>query len=464
MMVPYLLKRLLLAIPALWLMATAVFLLSRLLPGSFATDRILESSAGYYSKGTESDRQAAYQSYVRRTGLDQPLFYFSVAPAPQPQDSLHRTLSVTGQEQLRKLAWHYGSASKAEAYILTTRLLENQLQPERNAALKQHLQILQTEVNYKPLENAARSVVAGTRLPQAKRTAGQVLERLQIMQQQRKPLAFLIPQVRWHGRQNQYHQWLMRLLQGDLGNSYRSNRPVLPLLMEAIGNTWWLLIFSMIITFVLALELSILMAKQKGKPLRKVLLPFLFITDSIPLFVLALLLLVLLANPDFIQLFPVFGMGYYRPQQLTFWQVLNQWWQYMALPMLCLVLANLPYITSQVYASIHTALQADYTRTARAKGLAEGTVIRRHALHNSMLPIITIVSDFLPALVAGTFVIETIFAIPGIGRLLVESVLARDYPVLIGIVLIIAAFRITAFLLADLGYAWADPRIKQQLA
>ncbi|WP_162052560.1 ABC transporter permease [Pontibacter pamirensis] len=445
-------------------MATAVFLLSRLLPGSFATDRILENSAGYYSKGAESDRQAAYQSYIRRTGLDQPLFYFSLAPATQPTDSLNRLYSETKQARLRKLAWHYGSEHNAEAYLSSTELIDKQLQTYPDASLKHHLQTLRAEVKYHPLQDAARKVAVVASHPQVKQAAKQVLERLQTMQQERASFAFLVPQVSWHGRQNQYHQWLMRLLQGDMGTSYRSSRPVLALLTEAIGNTWWLLICSMAITLALSLELSILMVKKKGRFLRKLLLPFLFITDSIPVFVLALLLLVLLANPDFIQLFPVYGMGYYSPQRLSFWQQLSQWWQYMTLPMLCLVLSSLPYITNQVYASIHSAMQADYTRTARAKGLAEGAVIRRHILRNSLLPIITIASDILPALVAGTLIIETIFAVPGIGRLLIDSVLARDYPVLIGIVLVIAAFRIIAFLLADLGYAWADPRIKQQLA
>ncbi|MFD2999493.1 ABC transporter permease [Pontibacter toksunensis] len=463
-MLPYFFRKLLLAIPALWLLATAVFLLSRLLPSSFATERILASNEGYYSKSSEKDRQQAYLSYNRRIGLDKPLFYFSVAPATQPPSSLSHSYPEPKQARFQKLSWYYGSKFNVEAFVAATDSLERQLQTSPDTALVHTLQVLQTETEFQPLEDAAKSAVAAASQPQVKGAAVLLLERLQRMQQEQASFAFLIPEVRWHGRQNQYHRWLIQLFQGDLGTSYRSNRPVGALLTEAIGNTWWLLALSMVITFLLALECSILMAKKKGKWFRKLLLPLLFITDSIPLFVLALLLLVLLANPDFLQLFPVFGMGYYSPQQLTYWQQLNQWWQYMTLPMICLVLANLPYITSQVYASIHSALQADYTRTARAKGMAEGAIIRRHVLRNSMLPIITIVSDFLPALVAGTLIIETIFALPGIGRLLVESVLARDYPVLIGIVLVIAAFRIFAFLLADMGYALADPRIKVQLA
>jgi peptide/nickel transport system permease protein len=463
-MLPYLIRRLLLAIPALWLMATAVFLLSRLLPGSFATERILQQEAGYYSKGNDSDRQAAYHDYMRRTGQDQPLFYFSVTPDPQPADSIFRRYTEAQQRQLQKLSWHYGNAKTAESYIKSMLLLQKELEQYNESSLVSYLPVLQQETNYAALHTAAKNSLEAAKFPQVIKAAEQVLARLEQMQRQKEPLVFLKPQLSWHGSHNQYHQWLVRLLQGDLGSSYRNSRPVMVLLAEAIGNTWWLLICSMVLTFVLALELSILMAQTKGRALRRYMLPALFIADSIPLFVLALVLMVLLANPKFLQLFPVFGMGFYSSQQLSLWQQATQWGQYMALPMLCLVLANLPYVTNQIYASINMAMQADYTRTAKAKGLAEGAIIRRHALRNALLPIITIVSDFLPALVAGTFVIETIFALPGIGRLLIESALSRDYPVLVGIILVIAAFRMVAYLLADLGYAWADPRIKQQLA
>lgn len=353
----YLLKRLLLAVPALWALATTVFLLSRLLPGTLGSERILQNGGGYYSKGTAEDRQEAYQDYIKRTGQDLPQFYFSVTPSTEP----------------------------------------------------------------------------------------------------------LLPDFGWHGSRNQYHRWLLGVLRGDLGASYRSSQPVTGVMLEAVGNTLWLLVCSMLFTFVLALEFSILMAGRRGGRLRKVLLPFLFVIDSIPPFVLALLLLVLLANPGFLQLFPVFGMGYYIPQELSLWEELLQWAYFMALPMLSLVIFNLPYLTSQMYSSISSAMQTDYVRTARAKGLDEETVIRRHAVPNSLLPIITIVSDFIPALVTGTLIVETVFAVPGIGRLLIDAVLSRDYPVLTGIVLMIAVFRVVAYLLADLAYAWADPRTRQQL-
>ncbi|EJF08824.1 ABC transporter permease [Pontibacter sp. BAB1700] len=250
------------------------------------------------------------------------------------------------------------------------------------------------------------------------------------------------------------------MLKGSLGTSLRDGRPVTTVLGEAVGNTWWLLLASIVVAALLALEMAILMIRRSGRIWRSTLLPSLFLLDSVPLFVLAMLLLVLLASPAFLQLFPVYGMGYYSVSDQNWLQQMGQWLQFMALPMLCLVLANLPYLTNQFYQAMAGVAGQDYIRTARAKGLSEHRVIRRHMLRNALLPVITLLSDYLPALVAGAVIVETIFAIPGVGRLLVETVLARDYPVIVGIVVIAAVFRLISHLMSDLLYALADPRIR----
>lgn len=250
------------------------------------------------------------------------------------------------------------------------------------------------------------------------------------------------------------------MVKGNWGISLRDGRPVSHVLYEAIVNTWWLLLASMIIASLLAIELALLMVRRKGRKWRRITLPSLFLLDSVPVFVLAILLLVLLASPAFLQLFPVYGMGYHTASELSLSERFSQRLQYMALPMICLVLANLPYLTNQFYQALKTSYGQDYTRTAYAKGLSEPLVIRRHLLRNALLPVITLLSDFLPALVAGAVIIETIFAIPGVGRLLVDAVLARDYPVIVGIVVIIALFKLLSHLLADLLYHVADPRLR----
>lgn len=203
------------------------------------------------------------------------------------------------------------------------------------------------------------------------------------------------------------------------------------------------------------------MVKKTSINWHRVLLPGIYILDSIPLFVLSLIFLILFATPDFLPLFPVFGLGYHADASGTGISQFMEALPYLVLPITCLVLANLPYLTNQFYRSLADTMQANYIKTAYSKGLTNTSVIRRHALRNALLPVITILSDFLPALVAGSVVIETIFAIPGIGRLLLTAVLARDFPVILGIVLVVALVKMVSHLIADSCYALADPRVRK---
>ncbi|MCC9167933.1 ABC transporter permease [Pontibacter harenae] len=366
-MLPYVLKRLALSVPFLWLLASLVFLLSRSLPGNFGEERILQQDS-YYSKGSNSSRQQVYQDYLQRTGLNLPLFYFSLA-----EPSVSQAVEVTEQIGL----------------------------------------------DYR----------------------------------------FFLPNLQWHGTLNQYHNWLTNLVKGNLGTSYKNGDAVSNILLNRIGNTFLILLISMALASVVALEVSVHLAQQRRQLSRKLILPSLFVLDSVPMFVLALLLLVLFASPAFLQLFPVYGLGYYGSMGSNWWQQLAGKFPYMVLPILCLTLANLPYLTTQIYRSVTDTLLADFSRTAKAKGLQEKKVIRKHVLPNALLPVITLLTDFLPALVAGAVIIETIFAIPGMGSLLIDSILARDYPVIVGIVLVIATIKVLAHLTSDVLYQMADPRL-----
>ncbi|MFD1187592.1 ABC transporter permease [Pontibacter rugosus] len=446
---------------ALFVLGTTLFLLSRLLPGSFGEERILQREASYYSTSDENSRRKAYFRFQQRAGLDKPVFYVSISPAALP-DTVQQIVPEARRRQLEVLTFLYGNWPAVSAYDAHVNQLYAQLDPKEKQKLGPELQTLRSSTNIKELRQALNKTTKAIGSSASKPIAA-IEQQLQTLENNAST-SFLVPQLQWHGTNNQYHQWLADILKGEFGSSYRTGRPVLEMIWEAIGNTFWLLLCSMAITIVLGLELSIQMVKGRMHWLRRLTLPSLFILDSIPLFVLALLLLVLFANPDFLQLFPMYGMGYYMPQTLTIWQQLTQWFQFMALPMICLILVNLPYIANQIYTSLQATLGSDYIRTAKAKGLPEHRIIRSHAFRNSLIPLITIVSDFLPALVDGAFIIETVFAIPGIGRLLVESVVARDYPVLLAVVLIILTVRMFAYALADIGYAWADPRVKEQAA
>ncbi|MBC5774940.1 ABC transporter permease [Pontibacter sp. KCTC 32443] len=360
-MLRYTFQRLFIAIPILWVMASVIFLFSRILPGTFGEQQLLQTDAEFYSKASKQERDASYQQLLERTNQQLPVFYVSLAP-----------ISVN---------------------------------PDHN-------------------------------------------------------YSYLIPDLEWHGTKNQYHLWASDVLQGSLGESFVKAQPVNSLIYEAAGNTIWVLGISITLTVALAILLGTGLMLGKGGKLRRIILPSLVIVDSIPFFVLALLLLLLFANPDTLQLFPAFGLGYTSAAEQHWWASLLSEFPYLVLPILCLTLSYLPYLTNQVYSSLAGTMQADFIKTARAKGLSSYKVVTNHALRNALLPVITTLSDMLPTLVAGTVVIEVIFAIPGIGRLLVTSVLARDFPVIVGIVVVIALAKMLSNVVADICYSIADPRIR----
>ena len=272
-----------------------------------------------------------------------------------------------------------------------------------------------------------------------------------------QPWRNLVPVVRWHGAENQYHRWLGGVIRGNLGNSYRDSRPVTDLLGESLANTFGLVLGSIGLAFGLAVWLGLWLVYPARWRWRGPVLTFLYALDAVPLFLLALVLLLTLTGSGLTGLLPVFetsdlsaGLVRYAASRVL----------PLILPVGCLVLATLPYLTGQFYQALRQVESQEYIQTARAKGLSEGRVLGRHALRNALLPLITLFTGYLPALVGGALVIEVIFAIPGMGRLLLDSLLARDYPVVMGVVLCLALAKIGALLLADWLYYLADPRVR----
>lgn len=454
-MLPYLLKRLLYALPTLWLIASLVFLLSRLLPGTFASEIILQESSGLTGGGSVVSRQNAYNDFLRRTGQDLPLFYVSLQAALAPDAAAAGTSSG---RQLEKLTWLYGDQHLAAAYLQSIISYKNALPVDKKQAYQQQLEQLYAATKAYDINTLLLAIPPGT--GSAAATSYNTLQQAATqLTAGSTSYGYLVPALKWHGTGNQYHQWLVQLLQGNLGQSFKDGRAVTAIIAEAVGNTIIILLVSMVLAVLVAFYLSLLLVRRKFSALKKIALPALFVLDSIPSFVLALLLLVLLASPAFLQAFPVFGL-YSSGYTNSWWQELQMQLPYLVLPVICLTLANLPYLTNQLYRSLSDASFADYAKTAKAKGLSEGKVVRKHLLRNALLPFITVLSDFLPLLVAGAVVIEAIFAIPGMGTLLISSVLARDHTVLVAIVITIAAFKILSLLLADLLYRLADPRIQ----
>ncbi|WBA40432.1 ABC transporter permease subunit [Hymenobacter canadensis] len=267
--------------------------------------------------------------------------------------------------------------------------------------------------------------------------------------QTNQPTQALAMRWQWEGCHNQYHQWLTELSQGDLGTSYQTQEPVLPLLVQALCHTMPLALLAMLLLVGLGGALGVVQARRPGP-----LVAVLFALDTLPLFVVALLLLLLLANPDFLALFPAYGLAEDTESgsSLTYLS-------YLALPVASLVLTGIAEPAVQLAATLRHETQQQYALAARAKGLSERQVLWHHTLRNAALPSLVLITDLLPNLLAGSVVVELIFALPGVGRLLAEAATARDYPVLLAGVLLLTLLRQLSLWLADGLQYLLDPRL-----
>jgi peptide/nickel transport system permease protein len=250
--------------------------------------------------------------------------------------------------------------------------------------------------------------------------------------------------------------WFSNLLQGDLGVSIRSNMPVLSLIAKRVEPTLSLTLLTELVAISLAVPLGVLAAWKANTWIDRVVMIFASVGFSLPVFWLGFILIWIFGLWAFGLDQPILPVAGYRP----FADGFGTYLKYLILPSAALGIALMALIARMTRASVLEILKEDYVRTARAKGLGEKLVLTRHALRNASLPIITVIGLGVAALLSGAVVTESVFAIPGMGRLVVDAIAARDYPVIQGMIIVIATVYVFINLLVDISYAYLDPRIR----
>ncbi len=256
----------------------------------------------------------------------------------------------------------------------------------------------------------------------------------------------------------QYGKWLVSLLRLDFGHSFFQQRPVLEILGEALPNTLVLCGVSLVLIFALGVLAGVISAVWRGTLVDAVVTVGTLVLYSVPAFWLALMLVLLLAYR--FPLLPATGMTGVGAEYLAPGAQLWDRLLHLILPAVALGVAPAAGVARYVRASMLEALGQDYVRTARAKGLSEARVVLVHALRNAMLPMVTLLGLYVPFLFSGSVLIETIFAWPGMGQLIVRSIENQDFPVVLGNAVLFTFAVIGGNLLADVLYALVDPRIR----
>ena len=249
----------------------------------------------------------------------------------------------------------------------------------------------------------------------------------------------------------QFGGWVGRLLHGDLGTSIFTNLPVTTLIGQRVQPTVSLTLLTLVVAVLIAVPLGVIAAARAGTWADRLVMGFSVLGFSVPVFVLAYMLIIVFSVK--LEWLPVQG---YRALSEGLWP----WLSHLILPSIALGTVYMALIARITRAAMLDVLSQDYIRTANAKGLAPRAVLTGHALKNAGVPIITVIGIGIALLISGAIVTETVFAIPGIGRLTVDAILRRDYPIIQGVILLFSGVYVLINLLVDLSYRLFDPRIR----
>lgn len=257
----------------------------------------------------------------------------------------------------------------------------------------------------------------------------------------------------------QYLQWLNRILHFDFGNSMSAdNRPVLEKIKERLPLTISMNLISLLLTLLFAIPAGIFSACRQNSIWDKALTIFVFLGFAMPSFWLALLLMLWFGID--LQWFPISGLTSMDYQNLSSWGKFCDLASHLTLPIAVYTIGSLAGMSRYMRSCMLESLRQDYILTAKAKGLSSYIIIYKHALRNALLPLITLLGLSIPGLIGGSVIIESIFALPGLGQLFYAAVMARDYTMIMGNLVLGAILTLIGNLLADFAYGLADPRIR----
>jgi peptide/nickel transport system permease protein len=406
-----------------------------------------------------------------RLGLDKPVFYFDFTAKAYP-DTVYRIIHKYTREATRKLIGQYGNWPEIQKYYHQIDGFEQQLVSlpdsigkKARAKILPELKLLETDFKDVSMLNRFRRV--DNALASDSTLNRGVVEGFEVLKKSYEHIKstptrrkLYVPAFYWYGRDNQYHQWVSKFLKGDFGISYLNGQPVSDKIWNALK--WTLLIngVAILIAYLFSIPIGVFAARRQGKPFDRITSVILFMLHSLPSFWVATLLIVFLTTPEYgMDWFPTLGLGDIA-EGAGFWEVVRVRAWHMVLPVFALSYGALAFISRQMRGSMVDVLRQDYIRTARAKGLKEKVVVWRHAFRNALFPIITMFASVLPASIAGSVVIEVIFNIHGMGKVVVDSIFRDDWPVVYAVLMLASVLTVVGILLADILYAVIDPRVR----
>ena len=495
-MLKYLAKRILIFIPTLLAISLLAFIISISAPAdpveklSSSADK--EGAANQQSNATKKTKQ----ELRKKLGLDLPVFYFSFGSFSDC-DTLYRVADKDHSACLEELSHYYGNWDDVFNYfnqLSITQLSHSKLKLDdifevnkdmegRSIYSKNEINDVITESNFEinsMLETANPKVIVSkfnsldtlynnyTFLSPVKIEFDKSKLLYNEMLSNQSSWKSYIPKIIWYGSKNQYHFWLFGdgdqrkgVIRGDFGFSYIDSQPINTKIWDKVWISFSFSLLSVLFAYLISIPLGIYSAYKKDTKFDRITSVVVFVLYSMPGFFIGVLLLYTFANPDTLRWFPVSGIQdptIYDPSW-SFMQKVTHRAPYFILPLITYTYSSFAFLSRIMRVGVIDVFGQDYIRTARAKGLGEGKVVMKHALRNSLLPIITVFANIFPLAIGGSVIIETIFTIPGMGFEIYSSILNSDYPMIVAVFTIIGFLTMIGYLVADILYAVVDPRI-----
>ena len=489
-MLKYTIQRIITFIPMLIAISLLSFIISINAPGD-PVERLAKSSESEGSAQEQSGASKKIKAELRKKlGLDLPIFYISISDLAS-SDTLYKIQDKYHKANLEALTHQSGNWQAVSNYynnLLNLQEVHQKINAKEIVANNQSLDLNEVNeaTNQFGSEIGSLLETSNKELIEAKfqkmnslitnyNFLNSLKSNLLTVEKNKEELSTnstrwktYIPALHWYGTKNQYHLWLFGngndrkgLLRGDFGISYIDSQPIQDKIWQKVGISFSLSLISIFLAYLISIPIGIYSAYRKDSVADRGMSLVLFILYSMPSFFVGTLLLLQFANPDNLAWFPVSGIQdptIFDPEW-SFWQKIKHRMPFLILPIITYTYGSFAFLSRIMRVGMIDIVSQDYIRTARAKGLGEGKVILKHALRNSLLPVITVFAAIFPMAVGGSIIIEVIFSIPGMGVEIYNSILNYDYPMIITVFTLSGFLTMIGYLVSDILYAVVDPRI-----
>ncbi len=452
----YLLKRILLIVPTLFGISIITFIIIKMAPGDPTAFKM-----GNQQTGLASDQNLAKQ-IIEQTreiyGLDKPLLLnFRIYSYESAWEAVRNHVQEDGKlsgREFDRMVEPIKQADEVAVPYLVSELESGDLSQREKRVLLELLTVKQKlainpEMSLERQEEYVQDWWYGTADSTGNRSDG-AASAYEFSSLQKLGMIFT---------EAQYPRWLVNMLTLDFGNSIKDNRPVWDHIKEKVPVSLIFTLTSFILAYLVAIPLGIYSATHQYTTGDKVTTVILFVLYSLPNFWVATMAIVFFGGGDFLAWFPVSGLHSVGAEEMTRGAYLLDFLHHVILPLIIWTYGSFSALSRYMRGSMLEVIRQDYIRTARAKGLSERVVTYKHALRNSLIPIITMLANLLPLAISGSIIIESIFSIPGMGQLAFNALLFRDYPVIMAVTTLSAILTLLGILLSDILYALVDPRI-----